>query len=122
MNKATACDIQGQQTFANDAGIVGLDPVHFGRISPDDGPPTPLCGKQIKLTNPSNGKTVTGIVRDRVRTFQNPGPGQGNALDGSPGHSQVDIAPDLNIALGGNGKDNLVDENNNPVLLDVQIL
>ena len=114
LNGATACDIQGQPTFANDAGIVGLDPVHFGRLT-DIGEPTAVCGKKIKLINPANGNSVTGTVRDRVRNFQNPGPGQG-------GHSQVDISPDLNIALGGNGKDNLVDKSNNPVLLECEIL
>lgn len=45
LNGATACDIQGQPTFANDPGIVGLDPVHFGRLT-DIGERTEVCGKK----------------------------------------------------------------------------
>ena len=114
LNSATACDMSGQGTFNFDKGIVGLDPVHFGRDS-DTGEPTSVCGKTVKLTNRANGQFVMGVVRDRVRNFQNPGPGKG-------GDAQVDISPDLNIALGGNGVDNLVDSNNKEVRLLVEFV
>ena len=89
--------IEGKTACGTDPlqpGIVGID---FNRFGEQTGKfsPTNLCGHSIKITRvDSNGKlwTTTGIIMDRIS--QNNGP-------------QIDLASDLNLALGGNGKDNI---------------
>lgn len=106
-NKGPACDdggpypdpgaIGGKTACGSDPlkmGIVGID---FNRFGQQTGKPssTNLCGRKIKITRiDSKGKvwTAIGTVMDRIS--QNNGP-------------QIDLAPDLNKKLGGNGKDNI---------------
>ncbi|KAJ3324321.1 hypothetical protein HDV06_000360 [Boothiomyces sp. JEL0866] len=88
----TQCGTQGTE-----ATLVSLDSAHFG--TQNNGIKSPICGKSVKLYNPATGKTVFGVAHDRIGT--NPGPGHPG------GSNQVDLAPNLNRALGGNGKDNL---------------
>ena len=83
-------------TDALELGIVGIDHLRFGQQTGKFSP-TNLCGRKIKITRvDSKGKrwTTTGRVMDRIRREQYEGP-------------QIDLAPDLNKNLGGNGKDNI---------------
>ncbi|KAJ3260088.1 hypothetical protein HK103_001164 [Boothiomyces macroporosus] len=84
-------------TSGTESTLVSLDSAHFG--TQQNGIKSPICGKSVKLFNPATGKTVFGVAHDRIGT--NPGPGHAG------GSNQVDLAPGLNRALGGNGKDNL---------------
>ena len=77
---------------ALDTGIIGIHKEIFGQQTGRPGP-TNLCGKRVQITNPANGKSVIGIVMDRIS--QNQGP-------------QVDLSTELNKGLGGNGKDNII--------------
>jgi rare lipoprotein A (peptidoglycan hydrolase) len=44
-----------------------MDQALFGT----SGPASPLCGKQVQITNTSNGKTVTVTVADDCPTCEN---------------------------------------------------
>ena len=86
--------IEGKTACGTDplqSGIVGID---FGRFGAQTGGYSPdnLCGHTVKLTNLANGMSTTAIIMDRIS--QNNGP-------------QVDCAPDVNRALGGDGVHNI---------------
>lgn len=78
---------------ALDTGIIGI---HYGVFGAQTGGYSSqnLCGRKVTMTNNRNGKTANAVIMDRIS--QNNGP-------------QVDLSSELNLALGGNGKDNILD-------------
>ena len=89
----TTCD----KTNGSQTRTVHLDGFHFGIPCEYLGRPTAVCGRQVKVKNPLNGKVSKGIVTDRIRSHFDRG------CDSSSSGSLVNLSSqmfkDLNITM-----------------------